>query len=218
MYIFFISSSRSAILGAIVGFVLFLTPFAENRERKFVDECEVFSASEGFCSQRSEGRRYPELKLVGALSDKFKSKLNIGRWVIAISLIFLFLLTATGKSVFLSRDYFVQGLVGLVKHPFGAGGGNFNLISEDTGNQILWFTKTSSLAHNIFIEMISAVGVFATLFIYIILKLLKSASVKKSFYWILFIAVLVNFSFDYTYIIPTMTYLWFSFLGLSQKK
>ena len=43
-----------------------LSPFAENRGRKSGDECEEVSASEGFCSRRSKGRRYPGREPVGA--------------------------------------------------------------------------------------------------------------------------------------------------------
>ena len=45
-----------------------LSPFAENRGRKSEDECEEISASEGFRSRRSTGRRYHEHKLAGASS------------------------------------------------------------------------------------------------------------------------------------------------------
>lgn len=45
-----------------------LSPFAENSERKFGDECESHSASKGLSSLRSEGTRHPERKLAGALS------------------------------------------------------------------------------------------------------------------------------------------------------
>jgi len=46
-----------------------LSAFAENHDRKIVNECESFSASAGFRSRRSERRRCPERKLVGASSS-----------------------------------------------------------------------------------------------------------------------------------------------------
>ena len=47
-----------------------LSPFAENHERKLGDEREEFSASEGFHSRRSEGRRYPDREVGG---DSYQS-------------------------------------------------------------------------------------------------------------------------------------------------
>lgn len=46
-----------------------LSPFAKYHDRKIGDGSEENFASEGFLSQRSEGRRYPERKLARDSSD-----------------------------------------------------------------------------------------------------------------------------------------------------
>ncbi len=174
IFIIFISSSRSAMVGALVG-------------------------------------------AMGVLGSRYGKRFDILKILFVFIFVLLFLTATTGKSVFTSRDYFIQGLVGLFHHPFGVGGGNFRLVSYDPKNQILWFNNTSSLAHNIFIEMISAVGIFGFYFIYIVLNLVKEGIRIKTIYWLAFISLFINFFFDYTYEIPAMLYLWFSFLGLAQR-
>jgi len=57
-------------------YLLVLSPFAKDHGRKPVDESEEFFASEGFFSRRCEGRRYPERKLEGDSSSRFKKKSN----------------------------------------------------------------------------------------------------------------------------------------------
>ena len=58
-----------------------LSPFAKYHGRQPVYESEEFFASEGFRSQRSEGRRYPERMLVGA-SFLFNLTLRVGAFLL----------------------------------------------------------------------------------------------------------------------------------------
>jgi hypothetical protein len=68
-----------------------LSPFAENLGREPGDEYGEFSASEGFCSRRSEGRRGPERVLAGASSATISPSL--------ISMVLLAPLAISGSCV-----------------------------------------------------------------------------------------------------------------------
>lgn len=147
----------------------------------------------------------------------------------------LFLFTGRTKPTILARGYYLQGIAGVIKNPLGVGVGNFGELSSDTTNHILGFSHYSSVAMNIVLEMFAGMGVFAFVFLLWLLKVLKLILEKKVgvtsevldffsrvtestllFPKIIFIVLTTNFMFDYTYLIPTMLWLWFISLGLSQ--
>ena len=134
----------------------------------------------------------------------------------------LFLYAGVFKSTLFARPYFGQVLYGLKKWPIGVGVGNFELISGDP--QSPWWSspglgKLSSSAHNLVLEMFAGMGVFGFIFTvffaYVLADVLKFS--RKTLFTALFIAISVNFMFDPTYYIPTMVWLWFATLGLSQN-
>jgi hypothetical protein len=134
----------------------------------------------------------------------------------------LFIFTGFSKPTLISRPYYVQGIVGLVRNPFGIGMGNFGIISIDPQNHLWGLSSYSSAALNIFLEVLSGIGVFGLIFIVwlvsVINNLLRRDASQNAIYMALFFAITVNFFFDSTYFIPTMLWLWFAFLGLSQPQ
>jgi hypothetical protein len=132
----------------------------------------------------------------------------------------LFIFTGLTKPTLLSRPYFVQGVVGLVRNPFGIGMGNFGIISIDPQNHLWGLSSYSSAALNIFMEVLSGIGMFGLVFIVWLIgvsnNLLRRDASQNAIYTALFFALTVNFFFDSTYFIPTMLWLWFVLLGLSQ--
>ena len=131
--------------------------------------------------------------------------------------VLLFMIVGLFKTTLYSRLYFAQGILGAVKYPLGVGLGNFAKIS----NEIFFLDAEAkaSLAHNIVLEAVAGVGVFAVFFIFWLLSVLVDI-VKRGniLYSALFIALTANFFFDTTYYIPAMIWLWFALLGLAQAK
>ena len=70
--IFYFNTSVNECSGRDANSHEVLSPFAENRGLKVRGRMRSISASEGFCSRRSEGRRYLEHKLEGASSSPRK--------------------------------------------------------------------------------------------------------------------------------------------------
>lgn len=143
-------------------------------------------------------------------------------WFFIVSLIALFLYTGTIKSTLLSRPYFVQAIIGFLRHPLGVGVRNFAAISSDPANQLFGMKGFSILAHNIILEFMTGMGIFSLVFIVWLTKVIQgiwqNKSPKTLLFQALFITLGVNFLFDYTYIIPTMLWLWFMSLGLGQVR
>ena len=138
-----------------------------------------------------------------------------------VVVIVLFLLAGHNKTLLFSRPYFEQSIKGLLKFPYGIGLGNFGILSLTTleGSKLL--QAYSSYTHNLFLELVSGIGVYSLVFVYwfwVVAKdIFRRSSRSNYLYKALFLALTVNFMFDYTYFIPTMLFLWFAFLGLAQK-
>ena len=137
----------------------------------------------------------------------------------------LFLYAGLFKSTLFARPYFEQAVWGLKKWPFGVGVGNFGTMSTDS--QSSWWAARgtgvfSSSAHNIILELLAGMGVFGFVFVawlaYILLDVFKNRNRQGLVFAASFLAIAVNFMFDTTYFIPTMLWLWFMSLGLSQKQ
>jgi hypothetical protein len=121
----------------------------------------------------------------------------------------LFICFGVGKTTLFARPYFLQGLDGLIKYPFGTGIGNFSMVSSD-----------SSLAHNIILEVVSGVGVYSVVFILWLVKIFQPLFKKggNTLYIALFLTLSANFMFDTTYTVPTMLWLWFATLALIEPQ
>lgn len=157
--------------------------------------------------------------LIGFLKNKdFRKIILIFFLVFSIAIIFIL---GTQKSFIFSRQYYFQSIAGLLNNPYGVGLGNFKFISEDSANHIFGFNGRSSYAEGIIFEFLSGLGILGLIFIYFFVKVsvqvVSGKTQKPAPEIALFIALTVNFLFDYTYFIPTMLWLWFLLLGLSQR-
>lgn len=143
-------------------------------------------------------------------------------WTIIGLSALLFLSAGIFKTTLYSRAYFVQGAVGFVRNPLGVGMGNFDLISRDPAANPWGMKFFSSLAHNVFLEVLVGMGVLGLTFIYWFIKvarnLWKAKDKETLVYQAIFFALTANFFFDTTYVIPTMVWLWFMALGVSQNQ
>ena len=131
----------------------------------------------------------------------------------------IFLMASLFKTTLYSRIYFLQGLGGIIKHPLGVGLGNFSIVSEEFARTFSAQPIFSSLAHNIFLEVLVGMGILGIIFLYwyyrVCTNILKNIS-SKALYGGIFFALSANFFFDTTYVIPSMLWLWFVNLGLAQ--
>jgi hypothetical protein len=141
--------------------------------------------------------------------------------ILSLALVGFFIFAGLQKPILYTRQYYFQGILGLINNPFGVGAGNFDLISMDESNHIFGFTHFSRYAHNIFLEIFSGMGVFGLFFIVwflIILSDLLRKPRSRLLYKAIFFALAANFFFHSTYLIPTMLWLWFITLGLAQGR
>lgn len=165
--------------------------------------------------------------LVGAVFLFFKNKnpkklkkilMMVGVLLIAI---FPFWLTEGLKPVIYSRPFFFQGILGFLANPLGVGMGKFGEISLNSAFHKWEMAGYSSVAHNIFVEVLVGLGVFGGSFIAWFLRVVSDLSKSSlsgfGLLWTAsFLYLAVNFFFDSTYLIPTMLWLWFFLLGLAQ--
>ncbi len=147
--------------------------------------------------------------------QKFK-KVFVGL-LILLSLIMLYI--GSSKGIFFEREYFIQAIVGIIKNPLGIGVGNFELISGDSKYSILGLSNFSSVTHNLILEILLGMGVFGLSFVVwftkIAVDLLNKRSNKNILFQAVFVALTINFMFDFTYFIPTMLWFWFISLSLA---
>lgn len=150
--------------------------------------------------------------------DKYKKVI----WLFFGLMTILFLVASTQKTLLFSRQYWVQGVLGLIDNPMGVGYGNFGEISKNTAYHIWNLTSFSRTTHNIFLEILVGIGysgvLFILFFIFLCLELMFSIKKKEYIYQAMFVALSVNFFFDFTYLIPSMLFIWFMLLGLSQEE
>lgn len=140
---------------------------------------------------------------------------------ISILLILLFLYTTLNKSLLLSRPYFIQAILGIYDNPTGVGVGNFYIITKNPKYQYFDTSNFSSVTHNIILEVLVGLGVlalpYADWFARSLVEVLKNKKEKGTLYGAIFLALTVNFFFDFTYFIPAMYFLWMASLGEFQK-
>jgi hypothetical protein len=130
-----------------------------------------------------------------------KKRLNIILFFLGGVLIYFSL----SKSIFASRPYFYEAILGTLVHPLGNGIGNFGLI-----------TNSTNIVHNLVLEVLLGLGIFSFIFfiwLYKIFGQLTSLPIKNPAMYAMWLGFFVNFFFDSTYVIPGM--LWFSFLLLA---
>jgi len=141
------------------------------------------------------------------------------KYFFIIAVVFVLFYISLDKSLLLSRPYFLQSLKGFFDYPLGVGLGNFEFISKAYLTKETGYREFSTNTHNIFLEILSGVGVFSLLFFIWFYKVFSLAifqnkSKEALLPRALFLALTINFLFDITYTIPGMTWLWFLFLGL----
>lgn len=151
--------------------------------------------------------------------EKYKKILAVSVLVLLVLLVF----AGTKKTILVSRPYFIQSLLGLVKYPFGVGVGNFKVISLACTKCKEWgFGSFSSNVHNIALEMLSGMGILGFSFVtwlYVVVKdVLDRSTPKNLIYAVVFLVLLANFLFDSTYYSSTMLWLFFLSLGIAQKE
>ncbi len=150
-------------------------------------------------------------------------KQKVLTYLLLTVILILFLLFASEKSLLFSRIYYIESIIGFFKFPLGVGVGNFGFISNVVGSWFSIASAYSSVTHNIILEFLTGMGVFAVTFIYWLWKEVKfiffgSVGGPISVYSLVFVILLVNFLFDYTYFIPTFLWMFFISLGFVHKK
>jgi O-antigen ligase len=139
-------------------------------------------------------------------------------FVFAVFLV-AFLVVGSQRTILGSREYWIQSIIGFTQYPWGVGVGNFGIISDYVSARIPELNAYSVAVHNIILEMFSGMGilggVFAAWFVYVLSYLFKEKSRRNILVKSIFIAIAVNFLFDFTYYIPTMLWLWFISLGIA---
>jgi hypothetical protein len=136
---------------------------------------------------------------------------------VMVLLVVVTLFFAQRKSLLFSREYFIQGLAGLIHNPLGVGVGNFEEISSNTSNQIMGATSFSSVAHNLPLEFLTGLGIFGLVFLYFYVRVaIDSIRNYKTdpVSCLMFLSLSVNFLTHFTYAIPVMLWLWFLLMGL----
>lgn len=163
--------------------------------------------------------------LVGALYLFFKGgwyqKTKRLFWTLSGLILLLFIFAGTIKPTFQERPYFIQGIVGFIKNPLGIGVNNFITISSNVDNQLFGAKLVSYYSHNLLLEFLDGIGIFALAFILFLIqsgKEMFKARGESLLYWAMFVTLLTNFMFDTTYIIPTMLWLMFASLGFAQRE
>jgi len=141
--------------------------------------------------------------------------------LIAVSIL-LFFYAGTQKNTLPAHGgYLLQGLAGAASNPFGIGVGNFRLLTQETGFALFGLEGVTASAHNIVLEIVAGMGILSLSFILWLVAVLIAFAKDKSkdgiVFRVVFVTLTVNFFFDYTYLIPTMIWLWFVSLGLGQK-
>jgi len=144
-------------------------------------------------------------------------------WILALVTAALFVFSGIFKTTLFSRPYFIRGLIGVIRNPFGLGFGNFNAITSDPNVNPLGILGMAKLAHNIILEVLVGMGLFGISFVVWLVMAIRSVVVQDRkrlplMYGAFFLALFVNFFFDVTYYIPTMVWLWFMALGLVQMQ
>ncbi len=160
------------------------------------------------------------VSVIGGAMFLFGGKLGkekIYKWVVGL-LVLAFMFLGLSKPTFLNRQYWLQGVVGWWRNPFGVGMGNFGRVSADVRNHVFGLSEYSSVAHNVFLEFLVGMGVFGLFFWWWAVKNVMEpfimGKVKSSLISGLVLALGINFLFDMTYLVASMWWLFLFLLGL----
>ena len=160
------------------------------------------------------------VSVIGGSMFLFGSKLGkekIYKWMVCL-LVLVFIFLGLSKPTFLNRQYWLQGVVGWWRNPFGVGMGNFGRVSADVRNHVFGLNEYSSVAHNVFLEFLVGMGVFGLVFWWWVVKNVVEpfmmGKVKSSLISGLVLALGINFMFDMTYLVASMWWLFMFLLGL----
>ncbi len=122
------------------------------------------------------------------------------------------------RSVFSGRiEYFHQAIQGFLEKPLlGWGPGNFTYLSKKYVSQNLQQVSSSL---NIFLTILAEGGVFVFFLFVLLISVIISSYVKNRHkpydkYFFMFLYLMINFFFDYTYAIKTFFLFWFVVGGL----
>jgi len=143
-------------------------------------------------------------------------------WPLIVLAIVLFLYASAGKTTIVSRVYYIQALIGLVRHPLGVGVGNFGSISTEVGRLYPFLRSFSLVTHNLILEFLIGMGLlgisFVGWFVKIILDITRTTTSDHRLVSALTLALAANFFFNSTYLIPAFVWLWFLLLGCSYQE
>lgn len=130
-----------------------------------------------------------------------------------LSLFFIF--KAALFPTLLSRPYFLQSIMSFPNNLLGVGVGNFRSISEKYYYSKGPLAAFSEYTHNIFLEVLSGVGIFSFIFFmwfFVVTRRIFKEK-NKGAWGMVFLMITTLFFFDQLYIIPGMFWLWFVSLG-----
>jgi hypothetical protein len=151
----------------------------------------------------------------------FKNLHKIKKWLYLGLVLFtlLFLYSSISKPILGSRPYYQQAILAIYDHPLiGTGVGSFGAITKDPKYDRIY--DHANVVHNIILEMLLGLGIMGVIFCIWVFKIyrlnLKKNQPKNIILNLSLIVLGVNFFFDYTYVIPTMLWLWFIALGLGE--
>ena len=156
------------------------------------------------------------------LNTQITPKIRQLKFVLISAVLLIFMIFNSHKSLFLNRQYYIQGVWGLFKYPLGLGIGRFGVISADPQSHLFGLAGYSGVAFNILLEVLTGVGVFGVVFVAwfvsVIHKVLTVKDVNKSLFRAMFLGLAANFFFNITYFDPGVLWLWFMTLGLLSPK
>jgi hypothetical protein len=150
------------------------------------------------------------------LTRKYKKLITVGLGLFLI----VFSIMSIDKSALRSRDYYIQSLAGLVKHPVGVGYGNFGRVSQDTSTHIFGASGYSSFAHGLVFEWISGIGWLSLLPLGWLLTIAYTIGKRaqdrhRELYRAVWWAMLIPILLDSVYVNPSYWWLWMLVTGLA---
>lgn len=152
--------------------------------------------------------------------EKWKKQIYL---VLSICVVFFFV-AGSFKTVLFSRPYFFQALIGMYRFPLGLGMGGFAEFSHLINTEFsLPFLKGQSLTtHSLILDVMVGLGIFSISYLWFLFNALKSVVKVKDgnnlIYAAIFLNILVNFLFNYSFLIPSMFWLWMISLSLAVDK
>ena len=147
--------------------------------------------------------------------SKYKKKVLLFFILISVA----FILESLTKSVFANRLYFIQAFYVFFTHPLGVGMGNFQTLF----NYGISSSVNSIYTHSLFLEILVGTGICGVPFFIWLYKTIKNVfwtniDSKGFVCRLATLAILINFTFNATYAIPVMFWIFFICLGALLKK